>query len=121
MPAFLLPTDRAALRVNALCFLVLCLEGYDVSSLGFATPSLIEAWHVSAPQFTMIVTLGAVGMLVGSMGAGILGDPCHGAPRRRPGYRTAWPGSNANAGRRGRSGELPDRPACAAAGSRCRT
>ena len=74
MPAFLLPTDGSALRVNALCFLVLCLEGYDVSSLGFATPSLIEAWHVSAPQFTMIVTLGAVGMLVGSMCAGILGD-----------------------------------------------
>jgi len=28
--------------------------------------------------------------------------------------RTAWPGSSANDGRRGRSGERPDRPACAA-------
>ena len=74
MPALLLPADSAALRVNALCFLVLCLEGYDVSSLGFATPSLIEAWHVSAPQFTTMVTLGAVSMLVGSMRAGVLGD-----------------------------------------------
>ena len=45
-------------------------------------------------------------------------SPCHGAPGRRPGYRPAWPGSNANAGRRGRSGELPDRPACAADESR---
>jgi AAHS family 4-hydroxybenzoate transporter-like MFS transporter len=53
---------------------VLCLEGYDVSSLGFATPSLIEAWHVKAAQFTTMVTLGAVSMLVGSMSGGILGD-----------------------------------------------
>ena len=74
MPALLLATDSVALRVNGLCFLVLCLEGYDVSSLGFATPSLIEAWHVKASQFTTMVTLGAVSMLVGSMCAGILGD-----------------------------------------------
>lgn len=74
MPAVVPPTDGVALRVSGLCFLVLCLEGYDVSSLGFATPSLIEAWHVSAAQFTKTVTLGAVAMLVGSMCAGILGD-----------------------------------------------
>ena len=74
MPALLLATDGVALRVNGLCFLALCLEGYDVSSLGFATPSLIEAWHVKASQFTTMVTLGAVSMLVGSMCAGILGD-----------------------------------------------
>jgi hypothetical protein len=35
-------------------------------------------------------------------------------PGRRPGFRTAWPGSSANDGRRGRSGERPDHPACAA-------
>jgi MFS transporter, AAHS family, 4-hydroxybenzoate transporter len=74
MPALILPSDRMALRVNGLCFMVLFSEGYDVSSMGFATPSLINAWHISAPRFTTTVTLGAVGMLVGSMCAGILGD-----------------------------------------------
>ena len=43
-------------------------------------------------------------------------SPCRGVPGRRPGSRTACPGSSANDGRRGRSGERPDRPACAAAG-----
>jgi len=41
-------------------------------------------------------------------------SPCRGVPGRRPGSRTAWPGSSANDGRPGRSGERPDRPACAA-------
>ncbi len=43
-------------------------------------------------------------------------SPCRGVPGRRPGSRTACPGSSANDGRRGRSGKRPDRPACAAAG-----
>ena len=68
------PTDHMAVRVNGLCFLVLCLEGYDVSSMGFATPSLIEAWHLPVSQFTAAVTLGAVSMGVGSLCAGLLGD-----------------------------------------------
>jgi AAHS family 4-hydroxybenzoate transporter-like MFS transporter len=61
-------------RVAGLGFMVLFLEGYDVSSLGYATPALIEAWHVTAPQFTTAVTLGAIGMLLGSLCAGVLGD-----------------------------------------------
>jgi AAHS family 4-hydroxybenzoate transporter-like MFS transporter len=66
--------EHMALRVSGLCFLVLFLEGYDVSAMGYAMPSLIEAWHASAPQFTATVTLGAVSMLVGSLCAGVLGD-----------------------------------------------
>jgi AAHS family 4-hydroxybenzoate transporter-like MFS transporter len=61
-------------RVAGLCFLVLCLEGYDNTALGFATPALVEAWHVAAAYFTPAITLGSVGMLVGSLIAGLLGD-----------------------------------------------
>jgi MFS transporter, AAHS family, 4-hydroxybenzoate transporter len=67
-------TRHLAQRVSGLCFLVLVLEGYDVSAMGYATPSLVEAWHASAPQFTTTVTMGAFGMLLGSLFAGILGD-----------------------------------------------
>ena len=66
--------DRAHLRVAGLCFLVLFLEGYDVTSMSYATPSLIDAWHVRAPQFTTAVTMGGFGMLFGSLCAGLLGD-----------------------------------------------
>lgn len=65
---------RTHLRVASLCFIVLCLEGYDVTSIGYATPSLIEAWHAPAPQFTTAITAGSVGMLLGSLVAGLLGD-----------------------------------------------
>jgi AAHS family 4-hydroxybenzoate transporter-like MFS transporter len=60
--------------VASLCFIVLCLEGYDVTSIGYATPSLVEAWHARAPQFTTPITAGSVGMLLGSLVAGLLGD-----------------------------------------------
>src|SRR5215813_7288428 len=43
-------------------------------------------------------------------------SPCRGGPGRRPGSRTACPGSSANDGRRDGPGERPDRPAGAAAG-----
>jgi MFS transporter, AAHS family, 4-hydroxybenzoate transporter len=65
---------RTAPRVSELCFFVLFLEGYDVSALGYATPSLIEGWHLSPPMFTVTITMGAVGMLLGSFAAGMLGD-----------------------------------------------
>jgi MFS family permease len=74
MSSSALRTRRLAQRVSGLCFLILVLEGYNVSAMGYATPSLIEAWHASAPQFTTTVTVGAFGMLLGSLFAGILGD-----------------------------------------------
>jgi MFS transporter, AAHS family, 4-hydroxybenzoate transporter len=66
--------DRTTLLVSSLCFLVLLLEGYDVSAMGYAMPSLIEEWHASAAQFTTAVTCAALSMLLGSLLAGALGD-----------------------------------------------
>lgn len=74
MAPFFSTADASHQRVAFLCFLVLCLEGYDVTALGYATPALIEAWHVRAPQFTTAITAGSIGMLLGSMFAGQLGD-----------------------------------------------
>ena len=61
-------------RVAGLCFLVLCLEGYDITALGYAMPALVEGWHVAASYFTPAITLGSVGMLAGSLMAGLFGD-----------------------------------------------
>ncbi len=69
------PDDAGAyLRVAVLCFLVLFLEGYDVSAMSYATPSLMDAWQLRAPQFTTAVTAGGVGLLLGSVIAGLPGD-----------------------------------------------
>jgi MFS transporter, AAHS family, 4-hydroxybenzoate transporter len=65
---------RHHVRVAALCFMVLFLEGYDITSMSYAIPSLIDAWHVKPPQFTMALTAGSFGLLFGALSAGLLGD-----------------------------------------------
>ncbi len=57
-----------------MCFLVLFLEGYDITSMSYAMPSLVDAWHVKPPQFTTALTAGSFGLLLGALSAGILGD-----------------------------------------------
>jgi AAHS family 4-hydroxybenzoate transporter-like MFS transporter len=68
------PTNRLRVRVAWLCGLVLFLEGYDIAAVGYAIPSLADAWHVRPSMFTAALTAGNVGLLLGSLGAGLLGD-----------------------------------------------
>jgi MFS family permease len=63
---------RLHLQVASLCFLVLFLEGYDITSMSYAIPSLIDAWHVKPPQFTTALTAGSFGLLFGALSAGLL-------------------------------------------------
>jgi len=65
---------RLHVRVASLCFMVLFLEGYDITSMSYAIPSLIDAWHVKPPQFTAALTAGSFGLLFGALSAGLLGD-----------------------------------------------
>jgi MFS transporter, AAHS family, 4-hydroxybenzoate transporter len=76
MASAAMQTDQGRLhvRVASLCFMVLFLEGYDITSMSYAIPSLIEAWHVKPPQFTTALTAGSFGLLFGALSAGLLGD-----------------------------------------------
>ena len=62
------------LRVAWLCGVVLFLEGYDIAAAGYAIPSLVDAWRMAPSEFTQALTAGNVGLLIGSIGAGLLGD-----------------------------------------------
>jgi MFS transporter, AAHS family, 4-hydroxybenzoate transporter len=53
---------------------VLFLEGYDIAAVGYAIPSLSDAWGVRPVVFTQALTAGNVGLLLGSLCAGLLGD-----------------------------------------------
>ena len=68
------PVGRLYLRVAWLCGVVLFLEGYDLAAVGYAIPSLVDAWRVTPSGFTPALTAGNVGLLLGSVGAGFLGD-----------------------------------------------
>jgi AAHS family 4-hydroxybenzoate transporter-like MFS transporter len=62
------------LRVAALCTLVQICDGYDLNSIAWAVPSLIKAWHLPAAAFTMAFTCSSIGILVGALSAGRIGD-----------------------------------------------
>jgi hypothetical protein len=61
---------RVHLRVAWLCGAVLFLEAYDITSVGNAVPSLVDAWKLHPAMFTQALTAGNVGLLVGLLGAG---------------------------------------------------
>ncbi|HEX3403672.1 MAG TPA: MFS transporter [Acetobacteraceae bacterium] len=62
------------LRVAALCTLVQICDGYDLNSVAWAVPSLIRTWHLPPPMFTMAFLWSSVGILVGALSAGPIGD-----------------------------------------------
>ena len=68
------PDEALALRTTLLCGLVVVLEGYDLSTLGFVVPQLAEAWSKPPVAFTTALTASNLGMFVGAVICGWLGD-----------------------------------------------
>src|SRR5581483_2806313 len=68
------PAAHVRWRVAALCSIVLFLEGYDLASIGYAIPSLVDAWHLSPAAFTPVLTAANIGLMIGSFAAGLPGD-----------------------------------------------
>jgi MFS transporter, AAHS family, 4-hydroxybenzoate transporter len=62
------------LRVAALCALVQICDGYDVNAIGVSVPSLTHAWNLPGPAFTQAFLWSSIGIMVGALSAGPLGD-----------------------------------------------
>jgi len=62
------------IRVVALCLIVQICDGYDINSVGIAVPQLTHAWHLPGPAFTQAFLWSSIGILVGALAAGPLGD-----------------------------------------------
>ncbi len=62
------------LRVAALCTLVQICDGYDLNSVAWAVPSLIHTWHLPPAMFTVAFLWSSIGILVGALSAGPIGD-----------------------------------------------
>src|SRR5437868_2519278 len=62
------------LRVAMLCGLIQALDGYDLSAIGLAVPSLTKAWSLPPSAFTQAFALSSVGIMVGAMLAGPVAD-----------------------------------------------
>jgi len=62
------------IRVAALCGLVQVCDGYDVSAIGVSVPSLTHSWNLPGPAFTWAFTWSSIGIMVGALSAGPIGD-----------------------------------------------
>ena len=68
------PFGALQLRVVLLCALVQAFDGFDLGTIGMAAPSLSKAWGVAPPAFTTAFVMSSVGILVGALLSGPLGD-----------------------------------------------
>ncbi|RVU25245.1 MFS transporter [Streptomyces antnestii] len=69
-----LPQSRWHVKVRFLIGAVTFFEAFDQLLSASALPVLIKDWHLSTAQATFAITSGSVGMLLGALVAGWLGD-----------------------------------------------
>ena len=68
------PFGALQLRVVLLCAFVQAFDGFDLGTIGMAAPSLIKLWGVLPKEFTIAFVMSSVGILVGALASGPLGD-----------------------------------------------
>jgi AAHS family 4-hydroxybenzoate transporter-like MFS transporter len=61
-------------RVAILCTLIQICDGFDINSVAWAVPKLIDVWHLPPPAFTTAFLWSSIGILVGALSAGPIGD-----------------------------------------------
>jgi MFS transporter, AAHS family, 4-hydroxybenzoate transporter len=62
------------IRVAILCALAQGFDGYDISAIGMAAPSLSHAWNVPPAAFSLAFVMSNVGVMVGALASGPAGD-----------------------------------------------
>lgn len=61
-------------RVILLCFLIALFDGFDTQAVAFTAPALLDHFKLEAGALAPILTAGIVGMTIGAMLLGIVGD-----------------------------------------------
>lgn len=61
-------------RVLALCFIIALFDGFDTQAIAFTGPAILAAFGLPAGSLAPILTAGIVGMTVGAMTLGMVGD-----------------------------------------------
>src|SRR5215469_15264846 len=68
------PLHSFHLGLGVLCALAVLMDGFDAQAMGFVAPSLLQQWRISRVALSPILSSGLVGMLVGALLFGPLGD-----------------------------------------------
>jgi AAHS family 4-hydroxybenzoate transporter-like MFS transporter len=62
------------IRVAVICGLIQMCDGYDIGSIGWSVPSLTHVWGVAPPAFAIAFLWSNIGVMVGALLAGPIGD-----------------------------------------------
>ena len=62
------------LRVAGLCTLIQICDGYDINSIAWSVPSLTHVWDLKGSAFTVAFLWSSIGILVGALSGGPIGD-----------------------------------------------
>jgi AAHS family 4-hydroxybenzoate transporter-like MFS transporter len=68
------PLNRFHLRVVGLCACLIFFDGFDLTTVSYAAPELARALGVSRPMLGPVFSAGLVGLTLGALLFGLLGD-----------------------------------------------
>ena len=68
------PMNARRWGVVGLCFTIALLDGFDTQSIAFIGPAIAEEFGMQAADMTWVITASTVGMAIGAMSLGSLGD-----------------------------------------------
>lgn len=68
------PISKLQKRVVILCFLIVALDGFDTSCIGFLGPAIRAEWGLSAAALAPLFGAGLAGLMIGSLCFGPLAD-----------------------------------------------
>jgi AAHS family 4-hydroxybenzoate transporter-like MFS transporter len=60
--------------IVAWSFAIMLTDGFDLTGISFAAPSLVHLWGVPKGAFGPVFSMGLFGIMIGSIGFGYLGD-----------------------------------------------
>ena len=61
-------------RIMAVCFLIVAIDGFDTAAIGFIAPALRTEWGMTAAQLAPLFGAGLFGLMVGAFVFGPLAD-----------------------------------------------
>ena len=65
---------NSRILVPLLCGLIQIVDGYDLATVGFAVPALVKEWGGPPAAFTQAFAFSSIGVMLGALVAGPLGD-----------------------------------------------